>query len=310
MDNFSTAYRFLVYKLIVTAVICGLCCAVIIPTLNNILSTEQFEQLSRTFSELWADIIALNTELLHEKLQAVLEAFRKFGTLIADKAWLVAIACICLAIIHLINKFLSAIGDYVMGALVNDRMVMHAKSSFTFTLFKNIKKAAVYGAINAPLMFVYDVLCVVIMWAVVFVGLGVLPVIVKIFLLAVIFVLLSAVKFVFTCDWIPTLIKNKDNNRKAIAATLSRKGKKTAGVFSTALVFKLIIICVNVMAIFFTLGAGILLTVPASYLILSCYSFVNYCDRNKLKYFVDDYTVISPQKETPVSREEFFKGED
>ena len=81
-------------------------------------------------------------------------------------------------------------------------------------------------------------------------------------------------------------------------------------MLSNSLVLKLIVFGLNVAAGLFTFGAGLLLTIPASSLILSAYCFVNYSDRNKQKYFVDEYTVIGPKKETPVSREEFFKGDD
>ena len=148
------------------------------------------------------------------------------------------------------------------------------------------------------------------MWAIVSVGLKVLPIaLVKIFLVGIIFLLFSAVKFTFTTDWLPALIHAKMKHGKAVAFTFSRKGKRTAAVFSTSLVLKLTIFALNVAAGLFTFGAGLLLTLPASTLILSSFSFVNYFDANELKYFVDAYTVIGPKRETPVSREEFFKGD-
>ena len=311
VDNFSTTYKLLVYRLIVMAVTVGLSCAVVIPTLNNILGTAQFEELSKTFSELWADIIALNTETLHEKLQAVLDAMRQFKGVLSEKSSLVAVAGVCLSLVYLIDRFLVGIGNYVTGALLNDRMVMHAKSSFTFTLFKNIKAALLYSVIYAPIAFAYDVLCLVIMWAIISVGLKSVSIaLIKIFLIAALFIVFSAIKFTFTTDWLPALIHSKKNNRNAIAYTFSRKGKHTGNVFSNALVMKLIFIAINVAALLFTFGAGILLTLPATHLMQISYNFVNYFDANKLKYFVDEYTVIGPKKEKPLTREEFFKGDD
>ncbi len=195
VDNFSTTYKLLVYRLIVLAVTVGLSCAVVIPTLNNILGTAQFEELSKTFSELWADIIALNTDTLHEKLQAVLDAMRQFKGVLSEKSSLVAVAGVCLSLVYLIDRFLVGIGNYVTGALLNDRMVMHAKSSFTFTLFKNIKAALLYSVIYAPIAFAYDVLCLVIMWAIISVGLKSVSIaLIKIFLIAALFIVFSAIK--------------------------------------------------------------------------------------------------------------------
>ena len=71
----------------------------------------------------------------------------------------------------------------------------------------------------------------------------------------------------------------------------------------------LIIFAVNVCAVIFTFGVGALITVPASYVLLNCFQLVNYYDREELKYFLDKHTIIKPEKEEVITREEFFKGE-
>lgn len=311
VDNFSTTYKLLVFKLLIAALTVGLSCAVIIPTLNNILSTAQFEKLSETFNQLWADLIALNMEKLHEELQAVSEAFSSFKTLLADKSGLVAVFIICMTLVLFINRFLTGVGNYVTGTLTNDKMTLHATSSFTRTLIRNLGKACLFAIIWAPITFAYDVLCAVIIWAIVFVGLQFMTMpLIKIFLVAVLFITLSTIKLTFTCDWLPAVIQGKLSHRKALAYCFDRRGKHTGEVLSTSLVIQLIIITLNVVAVLFTFGAGILITVPAGFLLSASFMYVNYFDTNGLKYFVDEYTIIGPQKESPVSREEFFKGEE
>ena len=50
------------------------------------------------------------------------------------------------------------------------------------------------------------------------------------------------------------------------------------------------------------------MTIPSSYVILICFEFVNYYDREEIRYFVDKNTIIKPEKERALSREEFFRG--
>ncbi len=311
VDNFSTIYKLLVYRLIVLAITIGLSCAVLVPAVGCISDTVQYTDLQTSFSALWSDVIALNTADLQARLQAVKDASIAFEHLLSDKSWLVATVIVCMCVVYVIDRFLVGVGNYVTGALVHDKMVMYTKSSFTFTLFKNIKQAAIYAAIFAPITFVYDAICLVIMWAIISVGLkGLSFTLIKIFIVAVLFLVFSAVKFVFITDWLPALIDAKMKQRKAVLYTFARKGKNTLEVLSNSLVLKLIVFALNVAAGIFTFGAGLLLTLPASCLILSSYCFVNYFDRNKKKYFVDEYTVIGPKKEMLVSREEFFKGDE
>lgn len=311
VDNFSTTYKLLVYRLIVLAVTVGLSCAVLVPAMNLLSDTTQYTTLQSAFSAMWADIIELNISNLQPRLHAIREAFAEFEQLLSDKSWLIAVAIICLCVVYFINRFLIGVGNYVTGSLVHDKMVMQTTSSFTFTLFKNLGKAALYAIIYAPIAFLYDFICIVIIWAIIMVGMkGLTVTLIKIFLIAILVLVFSAIKLTFIADWIPALINGKMKQRAAFAYTFSRKDKRTASVISNALVLTLIVIALNIAAGIFTLGAGLLLTLPASSLILSCYCFVNYFDRNKQKYFVDEYTIIGPKKETPVSREEFFKGDE
>lgn len=311
VDNFSTTYKLLVYRLIVLAITIGLSCAVLVPAIGCISDTPQYTQLQSSITAMWADVIELNTAELQQRLQTLREAFGAFGHLLSDKSWLVATVIVCMCVVYVINRFLVGIGNYVTGALVHDKMVMHTTSSFTFTLFKNIRQAALYAIIYAPLAFLYDFICLIIIWAIIMVGMKGLTVsLIKIFIIGILFLVFSAIKYTFITDWLPALISAKMKQRTAFLYNLSRKGKRTASVLSNALVLTLILVALNVAAGIFTFGAGLLLTLPASSLILTAYCFVNYFDRNKLKYFVDEYTVIGPKKETPVSREEFFKGDE
>lgn len=311
VDNFSTTYKLLVYRLIVLAITIGLSCAVFVPAIGCISDTPQYVELQSSITAMWSDIIALNTAELQQRLITLREASVAFEHLLSDKSWLVATVIVCMCVVYVINRFLVGVGNYVTGALVHDKMVMHTTSSFTFTLFKNIRQAALYAIIYAPLAFLYDFICLIIIWAIIMVGMKGLTVsLIKIFIIGILFLVFSAIKYTFITDWLPALISAKMKQRTAFLYNLSRKGKRTASVLSNALVLTLILIALNVAAGIFTFGAGLLLTLPASSLILTAYCFVNYFDRNKLKYFVDEYTVIGPKKETPVSREEFFKGDE
>ncbi len=321
VDNFGATYKLLLYKLVVMLITFGLACAVIIPTVRSILSTAEYAELQQAFSGIWESFKSINTQTDESMLeglkniingiQQMMDAIKHFTAFITGDAGLIALVSVSFVAIYLIFRFLTGIGNYVLGALVNDKMTLHANSSFTNTLIKNLGKASLYSVIYVPIAFLFDAVGFTLVWAIVFKALAFAPIgLLKIFLIAVMVIALYAVKFTFTCDWLPSLIHEKMSNRKAIAYTFSRKGKKTGNVYSTALVLILTIVALNVVATLFTFGAGLLLTLPASQLMITSYFFVNYFDNNKQKYFVDEYTIIGPKKEKPVSREEFFKGDE
>lgn len=321
VDNFATNYKLLIYKIFVLAVTIGLTCAVMIPTINMIESTPEYSQLHAKFTDIWASLSSISTndgDSTLEGIQNFINAirttysnFKDFIKMVVETTEIIVAVTVGVLAVQFINRFLTGIGNYTAGTLVNDRMSLHAKSSFTGSLIKNLGSSCLYSIIYAPLALLYDIIGFSVVGALLFkIPKKVLPLTLKIFLSAVAILVLYALKFTLTTNWLPSLINGKKNNRKAMAYSFNLKGKHAGGVFSTAIVMMVIILGLNVAAIIFTFGAGLLITIPATSMMLLSLQFVNYFDSMQLKYFVDDYTVIGPKKEAPVSREDFFKGED
>lgn len=310
VDNFSIVYKHLLYGLIVTVIGFGLFSAIVVPAVTNIMGTAQYAALRESLNELWIAIVNLKTEQLEGNLSTVRSAFSDFiGMLGSEKAGLFVLCAVLLAIAYIIYRFLLGIGNYTTGALINDKMTLQAKSPFIGTMIKNLGKASLYNIIYVPITFVYDVLSVVIIWALFFRWLHFLPVLIGIFLFVTVLIALTAAKLAFTVYWLPSLIHGRESNAKAIAHNFKQSWKAFGHTYSNFLVFTLIILALNVAAIFFTFGAGLLITVPASYIMLISYQFVTYYTVNGLKFFVGD-EIVGPKKETPPTIEEFFKGED
>lgn len=309
VDNFSITYKLLLYRFIVIFISFCLSIAIIYPTLGKITGSDQFATLQEAFSELGRGIVNLNLDEVQAALDSIKEAFSGFTELVGTKIGLVIACAALLLVVYLVQKFFYGLGNYVTGALIGDKMALQANSPFIGSLVKNLGKASLYNAIYVPLSFLYDAASLILLWAIFFKANLLIPLLFKIFLSATLIVGLIVVKMTFTSDWLPSLIYGKKNNRQAMAYSFSRKGKKTWNIFSNFLVLVIMIFAANVAAVFFTLGAGILLTIPASYLLLISFEFVNYCDANSLRYFTDKNTIVGAEKEKPVSREEFFKGE-
>lgn len=311
VDNFSVIYKHLLYGIIIIAISIGLGLAVVLPVLNNIMGTAQYMALSESFSKLWLDTSNLDTEFLHDDLLDFRTAVKDFLSMLGtSKAGLLALCVSLLIVVLLIYRFLLGLGNYTTGALINDKMTLQANSSFIATMIKNLGKASLYNIIYVPLTVLYDILITVFIYALFFEWLTFLPILVKFFLFTSILIGLVAIKMSFTVNWLPVLIHGKLNNRKAIAKNFRQERRNFASVFSNFLVMIIAILAVNIAAITFTFGAGLLLTIPGSFVMIISFEFVTYYDENGLKYFISGGNIVGPKKETPPTIEEFFKGEE
>lgn len=311
VDNFAVTYKQLLYRLIVSVVFSAITSLIVYKFAIDFINSESFDKLwngSQEFikSLFYGDVSALAS--LSEKVRKGLD---ELIVLLNTKIPQLILTALLILLVNIVSKWFGGLGNYTTAAIINDKMTLHADLPFTSTLIRNLKDAAVYSAIYSPLSVIYDVAIGAGMLALTFalVNSG-MPVIFGIFLFALVFVAAITVKMTFTTDWLPALVRGKKKQGEAFRYTFSRKGKGTFNVLSNFVILVLIIFGLNVAALFFTLGVGLLITIPASYVVLTVFELVNYYDREKIKYFIDKDNVIKPKKETAVSREKFFTGED
>jgi hypothetical protein len=309
VDNFSTAYKLLLYRVVITVVFTCIYACVIYPFIARITGAEQFKQLYDSFKAVTTSLVNLDLTEITETLRPFRTALVNFIDFLSTKVSDLVLVIVIIAVVYLIQKFLLGLGNYTIAALLNDKMSFQLDSPFFGTLIKNLGKASLYNVIYVPLSFLYDAIVVVIVYLIFFKALSFIPLVFEIFLFTTVIISLTSLKMTFTTDWLPSLICGKTNNRTAMAYAFSRKNKHTTKTFSNFLVLTLIILASNVIAIFFTFGAGFLLTVPSSYILLISFELINYCDDNNMRYFIDKETIVKPETEKKITREEFFKGE-
>lgn len=311
VDNFSVTYKQLLYRLVIWIIAACLYAAILYPFVNGFTGSPEFINLINGVKEFLGDLVNGRSEIA-EATQKIKEAFESLLRLIANNKANIAWGAVGVCAVYLITRFFSGLGNYAAAAVINDKMALRANSPFMLTLIKNLKEASLYNLMYVPLSFVYDVLCYVSLYMLIFRLLALLPFVIlplQLFLFVTGVIVVISFKMTFTTDWLPSLIRGKKGQKQAFLYTFDRRKKSTFNVLSNFVVFCLIIVAVNVGAAIFTLGAAVLLTVPSSYVILVCFEFVNYYDREELKYFIDKNTIIKPEKEKVLTREEFFKGE-
>lgn len=311
VDNFSVIYKQLLYRLVIAFIALGLSTAVIYPFIKGLTGSPDFISLKEGIKAFLINLVEGKPTELAAATEQIRQAFADVLTLVANNKTNIVWGAIGLLAIHLVQSFFAGLGNYATAAVINDKMALRAKSPFMVTLIRNLKQASLYSIMYIPLSFLYDLICYVGIYMIVFMLLSLIPinVLVQIFLYVTAMMVAIAFKMVFTSDWLPALIRGKMKPGHAFLYTFDRRRKNTFNVLSNFVILILIIFAINVAAIVFTFGAGALIAIPSSYVILVCFEFVNYYDREELKYFIDKHTIIKPEKEKPVSREEFFKGE-
>lgn len=311
VDNFSVTYKQLVYRLVIMLMCFGLTAAVMTPFINALTGSPDYISLTDGIKSFFENLIEGNPDFVREATHKIKQSVEALINLVADNRANIVWGIVGLIAIMLVKNFLEGLGNYATAAVINDKMALHANSPFMVTLIRNLKEAALYNLMYVPLSFVYDAACCILVYLLVFKLFALIPFFylpIKIFLFATAIVVTISLKMTFTTDWLPALIRGKKTQGKAFLYTFDRRSKRTFNVLSNFVVLALIIFALNVAAIVCTFGVAGLLSIPSSYVLILSFEFVNYYDREELKYFIDKNTIIKPEKERTPTREEFFKG--
>lgn len=309
VDNFSVAYKHLLYKVVVTVIAACLYTAVVYPFIKGLMRSAEFTALTDGLMNFIGSLTSGNAAELGEISEEIRENFLALMTMISNNRANIILGVFGILIVHLIEKFFNSLGNYTLASVINDRMAMRTHSSYLGALIGNLRQASLYSVIYTPISVLYDLVCYVGLYFIIFRLLFFFVLPLRLFLYVTAIVAATSVKMTFTTDWLPALIRGKMSQKEALLFTFDRKNKNTFNVLSNFSVLVMIIFAVNVAAAVCTFGAAVLLTVPSSYILLVSFEFVNYYDREELKYFIDKNTIIKPAKEIPLTKEEFFRGE-
>lgn len=316
IGNFGLVFKFLLYMIIVLAVALALSAAFVYPTLDLLLSSEEFSAvLSLDLAgEFFGAAFSGNGTFFGSYSEPMQAALRDLGPFLAENVSSVVKLAVAVAAIGIVVRFLFGLGNFAFGSLIDRKMSSNAKLSFSGVYIRNLGRAALWHVVYVPLTFVYDLLVLAICYLFFAALLHIIAVraiasAVALMLSVALFLASQAVKLTLFSHAVPAMVTDGQGLRRAFAKSFAFKGQKRFGpLFSTYLVTVILIMCVNVLCALATFGAALFITVPVSYLIMLCVQFVGYYTFEKRKYFLSEDTVISPKEEK--THENFYDDFD
>ena len=303
VDNFILNYKFLLYRLVVALITLALMAALVYPTVNMLLTGQPFKDLVTLIGEFFRAIATGDTVFLQGFSEQLKQAMADFAVYIGEKTPNLVYFCVIIVLIALVSKFLGGMGNFAFGCLVDNKMSSYAKTSFCSAFISNMGRAALWHLVYVPLTFVYDVFTLLLCGVVFLILMGIISsgLVAALAALMVSVALLlaaQAVKLTLFNDAVPAFVTDKMRLRDAFRKSFTFTKERFGRLFSTYLVTCLLILCLNVLFAVCTFGAGLLITIPMSYLMMICIQFVSYYIYGKRKYFLGEDKIILPKEKT------------
>ena len=291
MDNFVNVYKLLLFRLITGVLFFSLTYVVINLGLHDIFSSAEVERIFTLAAEFFRSFVTDRTAFLESFQEEFTSAIGDFLALLGANIGSIVGSLIGVCVIYLVARFVNGTATFALGGSIHDKMKFYSRTGFVSAYFKNIGKSVKYQLIYVPLGFVYDVLSLIFCWFFFFFtpsllpSWGVLTFLVGLSLAVAAYICLQAVKLTFISAWIPSVVAGDCSVTGGFVNSLKRF-RGFGGRFSSFLMTIYLVVVLNVVCAVCTLGSLLLISVPASYLLILCVQFVYYFEDNGKKYFL------------------------
>lgn len=291
-SNFNMVWKSLLYFLLLCAITIGLVILVLNP-IYQLLSEAGF---INKIVEVYTDFLSsLDLNQLVETIDHLLTRFTEIVTENLPQFWFAFIAVmVVLFVFAVIASNLTIMPNanslhYYMGSMNRHGFF----SSFSETFGKNLKAQLVYFVISLPIKVIN--ICLIILGFKLFSSVWILSIFSG-FLLFLEIILLQAFKFSLFASFIPTMVVLNYGVFKSLKVSIKNTFRNFSRVFSNAIGVVLTIALINIIFGLFTFMSGLLISVPASFLLYSTFGMVVTYESQGMRYYVDVYNVITPQK--------------
>ncbi len=285
MENFKQVYKLLLAKLIIGLVAIALCCAFVLPEVLRIWNSAAVQGLVENFKILFTTMFSADPA----KMTAIKDAIfgdggsiKQVTALLSSMTLELVLTVVGCILVYLVRRYADTVCHFTTGCILNDKMTTYAETKYSTALVANLGKASVYSLVYVPVVFLFDVAMLAIVWL----ELAFLPVLTALFFAATTVVGLQALKLTVTGHWLPAMSADGKRLRDAMRRGERTERKQHLKNFSNYLVSVYLIVIVNVLGAICTFGSALILTVPASYFFLICQQYVHYYTVKGKKYFL------------------------
>lgn len=292
-SNFSLVWKLLIYILCATVFCFGLCYVCSIPTLNLLRAEGWFSLIKNAYEEF---VVSFSFSGFSAN---IVEIYEKFMLIIGSnfkQIWF-SLIMFCFVLIVLFSFVAGFIYMPMCGVLYHS-MSSNTKTSLTENFIIHFKRNLKYSLLNTfvglPLNLIIFYIIIKGMVLISKLSSDLLFLAPAFAILA--FVVLFALKLKLVSAWVPSQIVMEYKPFFALKTSFKSVKKRFGRDFSNALGLILTIVFINMFSLVCTFGIGLIISLPISYVWCSTFCMTSYYTSNGLRYYVDSYNVISPQK--------------
>ena len=286
--NASNIWKLLLYRFLCLLCVLGLTTVIAWPIINVLIKDNFFVNLQKSFEGM---IFNINFEKLFLTIDNV---FKNFAEIIANHG-LVLQSILCLIFVIVLISFLEEYASLSIHDCVGGYMSSLTKYGFTNCYISNFGKSTLLALSKLVTSLPINL----IIWlgsyflaSTLYAKIGVFAVVLSFFLL----ILFVSLKHTIFCGWKPAYLIHNERVFVSLKRGIRMVLKRFFRTLSGFLILMLAIFIINIFALTFTAGVGLLVTLPLSTILIVILEQVVYRELLGMRYYIDAEHIISPKK--------------
>ncbi|MBE5735887.1 MAG: hypothetical protein E7356_00815 [Clostridiales bacterium] len=292
ISNFNLVWKMILYFLLGVLACSGLLALFLNPVIRLIEDAGFFEKLIDLYSSF---ITSLNLSVALQNLSIILDdAWEFFVSNISQVWWNIVCSGVVVFFLSVFYQSLSHLAvcnslHLYIGSLTKQGFF----ASFADVFVKNLRLQISRYLVGLPLSLIYMGLFLASLKMfrhTVYLDL------LAVFVIVVGFVVLMAFKMVLFSAWAPTMTVMNYGVFKSLRVALKMNFRRFGRVFSSSIAIVLGIVVLNMFLGLFTFFVGLILSIPVSFIMYNAFGMVCVYEGQGMRYYVDIYNVITPNK--------------
>lgn len=286
ISNFNLVWKQLLYMLIICVICFGIGYSIFIPTINLLKAEGVIAEISSIFEVIYTsprDVITACRDAVSHLLSVL---SLNFG-----KIWLSLFGAIIFA--KIIFSILKYVSFYTVTNIMHMKMTSFVEVGYTRTLISNFSSAIRYAFAR----YIYDIPFDLIKYFIVIIYLksatSVVSIVVGLFVCCLLIITISGIEISLFAGHATVMIENSGVISAFKAFLIGNKTvfKNYWRVLSNAIVISLTIVVMNLFLGVFTIGAGLLITIPASIIFKCIFDLAAYLGAKGERYYIAENTI-------------------
>lgn len=291
-SNFNIVWKLLAYLMITFLISAIPTFFFIKPILDVVSSAEGFKSLATLVEEFssnfnlnqlivdFFDQIALAYEVIKQNIKILW-------------VYLVILLFIWIIVINFLRGLYNVTVCNILNYGMSSNTKFHFMSSFVQTFKENCKYQLLYLVTYFPLKFIVYI-ATLLTFKLYGLG-GFISVIAPFITVLTYTILYGIINTLFSC-WVPLMIVRGYTPVKSLKECFKVVKRRLLKTFSNSFAVVLTILFVNMFVGVFTFGAGLIITIPTSFLLICAFNMLTYYFCNGLKFYIDSTSVVAPIK--------------